>query len=500
VRIRELGLQGSGLPKKIVLAPHPEDSSHNWLTILTGPNGTGKSLLLRLLTGAALAKPSFTPSMREKLSAELFPKNISIARVIALSGTTNDRFPVVSGVPLSRSPTTYDIDSYTYFGPRYASSVGSRSRAISTIAHSMLAKLANVQARYDKFSKILECLGYGPVIRFRLEADRWLSTRRATVGERMKLLATRLSKSSDSRYNGLREYLGYVESSTKKQNQIQRTLAQGHEVTIDFSKKNVSISGFQDRERVALQWMLDGSYGENSLNGREISYLIEGNLLGVDEMFFERKSALQIVKDEPYRDDWLGETWSDSSSLSSGQWHLITGLLNLTAWIEDNSLVLIDEPENSLHPEWQRSYIDFLRIALSPASSCHVIIATHSPLVAAGARSGEGNILRLNRSEDDGALTMHHEPIVYGWLPGDVLQDAFGMTSPRVPELVETANRALALVKQGSDADREMLKLCAIDLRRLSRPLPTNDPLLPALDALIALAEMGGEPNKGRTS
>ncbi len=42
--------------------------------------------------------------------------------------------------------------------------------------------------------------------------------------------------------------------------------------------------------------------------------------------------------------------------------------------------ILIDEPENSLHPKWQREYISFLRGFIG-YKSVKIIMATHSPLI-----------------------------------------------------------------------------------------------------------------------
>ncbi|MBG0626452.1 ATP-binding protein [Enterobacter roggenkampii] len=44
--------------------------------------------------------------------------------------------------------------------------------------------------------------------------------------------------------------------------------------------------------------------------------------------------------------------------------------------------ILIDEPENSLHPKWQREYVGFLQGFIGYKENVDVIIATHSPLIA----------------------------------------------------------------------------------------------------------------------
>lgn len=495
VRVQELKLQGAGLPGELLLNAQLDNPELNWLTVIIGPNGTGKSLLLRLLTGAAVDKPTFTPPMREKLTAQITAQTGKIRRVIALSGTTNDRFPVVSGVPLSRPPTSYDIENYTYFGPKYASSIASRTRAISTMAHSMLAKLPNVQERRKEYTGILSYLQYEPIIRFRLEADRRQARGMQAFPERLKSYEMRLQRNSEPRYAELSAYIDLLKNSQEKQEQVRRFIEVDRDMIFDFhGGKNFIISNTEATEIPLTNQV--GNFGRLPfLSATEIATLIEINIVDVEEVSFKRKTNAENASTNARFGRGSTDGWSDSSDLSSGQWHLITGLLNLIAWTDSESLILIDEPENSLHPEWQRSYIDLLRMSLSSVSGCHVVIATHSPLVAAGARPNEGNILRLSRDEDSNTLTTHDEPPVYGWLPGDVLQDAFGMQSARSPEIVEAANRALALVKYGGAADRQMLKQYALDLRRLSDPLPSNDPLLPALDALISLAEAGGDPD-----
>lgn len=65
-------------------------------------------------------------------------------------------------------------------------------------------------------------------------------------------------------------------------------------------------------------------------------------------------------------------------TLSSGEKHDFIMFYNLIFNISDNGLVLIDEPEISLHIEWQETYLDKL-IAICEMNSLQAIIATHSP-------------------------------------------------------------------------------------------------------------------------
>lgn len=69
--------------------------------------------------------------------------------------------------------------------------------------------------------------------------------------------------------------------------------------------------------------------------------------------------------------------------LSSGEQHQLILLFDLLFEVSPNSLILIDEPELSLHVAWQKSFIDSLRSIIA-LNSFDVVLATHSPAVLAG--------------------------------------------------------------------------------------------------------------------
>ncbi|MDH5152730.1 AAA family ATPase [Kocuria palustris] len=73
----------------------------------------------------------------------------------------------------------------------------------------------------------------------------------------------------------------------------------------------------------------------------------------------------------------------DGASLSSGEQHLIALFSRLLFNTRPGSIVLIDEPEISLHPAWQHEFIDDLS-RISELVSAQWIIATHSPSIVNG--------------------------------------------------------------------------------------------------------------------
>lgn len=71
---------------------------------------------------------------------------------------------------------------------------------------------------------------------------------------------------------------------------------------------------------------------------------------------------------------------------SSGELTLLTSLIFISAHINKNTIILIDEPENSLHPKWQIDYIKNI-VDIFYFHQPKIIIATHSPLIINGGRT-----------------------------------------------------------------------------------------------------------------
>ncbi len=90
------------------------------------------------------------------------------------------------------------------------------------------------------------------------------------------------------------------------------------------------------------------------------------------------------------------------------------------------ALVLIDEVDTHLHPEWQSELMFLLRDVFP---NVQVIATTHSPLIVANAEEGE--VFHLSRT--DGKLQIHQILSSYkGWRADQILTDEpFGMVTAR---------------------------------------------------------------------
>lgn len=84
---------------------------------------------------------------------------------------------------------------------------------------------------------------------------------------------------------------------------------------------------------------------------------------------------------------------------SSGQLALISSLLFLVTNIRERPLIVIDEPENSLHPNWQRDYVEKLLAAVSYRDAT-ILIATHAPLVVTGALADSPDVVSVFEVRD----------------------------------------------------------------------------------------------------
>ncbi len=70
----------------------------------------------------------------------------------------------------------------------------------------------------------------------------------------------------------------------------------------------------------------------------------------------------------------------DATSLSSGEQHELVMLCELLFKIQKDSLILIDEPEISLHIAWQQEFLQDL-LEMVRLSGFDVLLATHSPQI-----------------------------------------------------------------------------------------------------------------------
>lgn len=86
---------------------------------------------------------------------------------------------------------------------------------------------------------------------------------------------------------------------------------------------------------------------------------------------------INISKEKGFTFTCNGNSLSPTQ-LSSGEQHELVILYELLFKVKPNSLILIDEPELSLHVEWQVNFLKDLQ-EITQIANVDVLIATHSP-------------------------------------------------------------------------------------------------------------------------
>lgn len=159
---------------------------------------------------------------------------------------------------------------------------------------------------------------------------------------------------------------------------------------------------------------------------------------------------------------------TDLLQASSGQLSMVSALIALASVIKNGSLVLIDEPELSLHPEWQVKYIDLLLRTFARYEGCHFVVATHSPMVIAELPE-HAQVISL----DQEALPPTKE--LQGQSADYLLAEVFGTPTPNNLHIRDRIVGALRMIANG-DVNSKAFAGALADLRKFALELEPSDP------------------------
>lgn len=174
---------------------------------------------------------------------------------------------------------------------------------------------------------------------------------------------------------------------------------------------------------------------------------------------------------------------------SSGEYNLLGSMIGIIASIQTNSLIFIDEPEISLHPNWQMKYLSFLRELLSDKNyaTCHIIVATHSHFVISDLDGKNSSVIALSWDADTNKLSANllKNANTFGWSAEQILLEVFKVPTTRNYFIAEKIGEILEMVSKVERNDikiKEKVKeLIDSNIILLSQ----EDPLKPVIDRLI---------------
>jgi len=445
--------------KKIVLKKHPlfgdsfevsftdendfKDkvvSEAPYTSLVIGPNGTGKSYLLReiaeifihlkdikvkdeLLNYQRLFEITFTLNSAEftvnnfVIDKEKIKRNkttllqdsqeISIEKlllpesIVVSSLLINDKFTVKND---------YE-DFYQYLGVRSLktpSMAGTKSY-IKRILNLIYDNLGQNQTEIIyKIQSLLSFLNYDEAFRvnYKLKYKDYFFYQPLTI-ERFDFLFQNFnvpnkgfSTRKDSEFIpfGVRYYKSKVEKNTKLKSDIVEFINYIREI----QSNNLSIDIFT--AKIPLNY-----------------YALLGDLNSLDLISFPQLSLERRAQSV------------DINEISSGEYHILMSFIGIYASINHNSLILIDEPEISLHPNWQMRYISYLKEIFKEYQSCHFIITSHSHFFASDLDGRHSSIIGLKRDILDKIekVDLPKDLNTYGWSAEDILYKIFSVRTTR---------------------------------------------------------------------
>lgn len=182
---------------------------------------------------------------------------------------------------------------------------------------------------------------------------------------------------------------------------------------------------------------------EENLTMGQVRKKVFAEINGIFEILELDVKLSEISKDEnsmPIFTDSSGKKFG-INELSSGEKQLFLRTLAIKILEPENSIIMIDEPELSLHPKWQQKIVDVYR---KIGRNNQIILATHSPHILGSVE--KENIILLEKNENGIVEVKMGDEFgnSYGQTTGRILEDIMGLETDRNPSV----NNLLTLVKE----------------------------------------------------
>lgn len=173
-----------------------------------------------------------------------------------------------------------------------------------------------------------------------------------------------------------------------------------------------------------------------------------------------------------------------SEEMSSGEFAMLSMVLSVSIAANDaHTLVLLDEPELSLHPNWQMSFIDNMDRALRH-QACHLLIATHSHMLVSDLPMNRSSVSQLE-IDKGGNLESHQiGENTYGWSAEEVLLKVFKTATDRNRYFGERIANLLEKMGNGEINPKEVSDELG-ELQEISLHLSDVDPMKMVLNTIV---------------
>lgn len=448
-----------------------------WVSVLIGRNGQGKSRTLggiaSLFAGARVGKlqtrdqRSFRwrvrysvgedecelwsterGAIRARMQGQDWPVDLvpMPSKVIALSTTAMDKFPLPSSAHSKDDGRSEEL--YSYMGLRDRTGRASATAVVFRALEALVEATEDTTDRRARIAEVFDFLGYAPRVE---HTYRWRYSS--------------LFREPDSIRKLLNSELASIARRTVA-TRLRRMVDRDPGV-VDELQTIVDQAGAMTR-RGELRLIADFRDASSS----ELEQFYEVQLL-------KRAGLVELSTVELRRSD-TGVS-IDLREVSSGELSIATTFLGLAAVIEDNSLIIIDEPEVSLHPEWQSQYLGLLTEVFAKYEGCHFLVATHSPLVVSDISDVAANIVSL----DPHRQTVESGAAYAGDSVDEVLVRAFDVVGKNNLFVKQRLVEALRLAADGKILSTQFSEAIA----PLARLAPSLEPDSATRDLIVQLLD-----------
>jgi predicted ATP-binding protein involved in virulence len=178
----------------------------------------------------------------------------------------------------------------------------------------------------------------------------------------------------------------------------------------------------------------------------EINSIFEGLDLNTKFKGISKSINREVIFENDIRDD------IKLDELSTGEQQLFVKALNLKMMALKNSLILIDEPELSLHPNWQNHILRIYQNIANQGNN-QLIVATHSPQIISSTPNQSLRIL-IKKGKN---IEVKQVDKTYGIEIDEVLQDLMGTKYLRTPPIAKEINRMWNYLNSGDLNNFELI-------------------------------------------
>ena len=375
---------------------------------------------------------------------------VAPARVIASTMTVTDKF------------TTVNSGHYIYKGIRNENSPGTTGtrtmirKTVSGLLHSLDVK----EGFREELADLLEHMGLRP----RLEVS-------YTVRYRNTFLKPDMTA----------EQMCDIFEHQDKSFENRKTQLWG---TKNFQKLRA------DREKLERVVSFMRNLAERNVNVKKVvltySLLEDPQRINAERDVIEALSAIDLLT-FPSLKVYKGDTNFGFDESSSGETHLLCQLIGIMSDIEHGSLILIDEPENSSHPNWQINYIEWLKNIFYHYCDSHFVIATHSHFILSDLKPESSDIIALDRGEDGIVRDVAENLNTFNWTVDDILYEVFRIRNTKNEALERDLERAIQLMEEKGQAQEGEIETLLTRFNNVYRG--DRDPLGKFIEELKKYAE-----------